>query len=157
MDISTRNACISSVLPHRPSSVLPSISLILYWQTAIQFDQLKNTRVARHWNGMMWNLVVKVWLCMNCLSYALQVCLLLSCLFANQISLINGSECLGSASISIRSGAFPNGGTTHCITRLRNRTSLSSRSCGRGPGRGPGVAMCFTSKCLLKASLNSAI
>ena len=32
MDISTRNGCISSMLPHRPSSVPPSISLILYWQ-----------------------------------------------------------------------------------------------------------------------------
>ena len=30
--------------------------------------------------------------------------------------LINSSECLGSASISIRSGAFPNGGTTQRIT-----------------------------------------
>ena len=45
--------------------------------------------------------------------------------------LINSSECLGSASISIRSGACPNGGTTHRITRFRNRTSHASRSCGR--------------------------
>ena len=35
--------------------------------------------------------------------------------------LINSSECLGSAPISIRSGAFPNGGTTQRITRFRNR------------------------------------
>ena len=67
--------------------------------------------------------------------------------------LINSSECLGSASISIRSGAFPNDGTTHRITRFRNRNSHTLRSCGRGPN----VAMCFTSKCLPKSSLNSAI
>ena len=67
--------------------------------------------------------------------------------------LINSSECLGSTSISIRSGAFPNGDTTHRITRFRNRTSHASKSCGRGPN----VAMCFTNKCLLKSSLNSAI
>ena len=54
--------------------------------------------------------------------------------------LINSSECLGSASISIRSGAFPNGGTTQRITRFRIRTSHTSRSCGRGPN----VAMCLT-------------
>ena len=60
--------------------------------------------------------------------------------------LVNNSECLGSASIPLRSGAFPNSGTTHRITRFRNRTSHASRSCGRGPN----VAMCFTSKCLLK-------
>ena len=81
------------------------------------------------------------------------VCSLLCCLFANQNFLINSSECLGSASISIRSGAFPDGGATHRITRFRNRTSHASRSCGRGPN----VAMCFTGKCLLKSSLNSAI
>ena len=34
--------------------------------------------------------------------------------------LINNSACLGSASISIRSGAFPNGGTIHRSTRFRN-------------------------------------
>ena len=67
--------------------------------------------------------------------------------------LINNSACLGSASISIRSGAFPNGGTIHRITRFRNRTSHTSRSCGRGPN----VAMCFTRKSLLKSSSNSAI
>ena len=67
--------------------------------------------------------------------------------------LINSSQCLGSASISKRSGAFPNGGTTQRITRFRNRTSHTSKSCGRGLN----VAMCFTSKCLLKSSLNSAI
>ena len=39
-----------------------------------------------------------------------------------QVFLINNSACLGSASISIRSGAFPNGGTIHRITRFRNRT-----------------------------------
>ena len=47
--------------------------------------------------------------------------------------LINNSACLGSASISIRSGAFPNGGTIHRTTRFRNRTSHESRSCGHGP------------------------
>ena len=67
--------------------------------------------------------------------------------------LINSCECLGSASISIRAGAFPNGGTIHRITRFRNRTSHESRSCGLGPN----VATCFTSKCLVKSSLNSAI
>ena len=63
--------------------------------------------------------------------------------------LINNSACLGSASIPIRSGAFPNGGTIHHITRFRNRTSHGSRSCGLGPN----VATCFTSRCLLNSSL----
>ena len=67
--------------------------------------------------------------------------------------LINSSEFLGSASISMSSDALQNGGTTHRITRFRNRTSHAPRSCGRGPN----VAMCFTSKCLLNYSLNSAI
>ena len=58
-----------------------------------------------------------------------------------------------SASISIRSGAFPNGGTTYRITRFRNRASHASKSFRRGPN----VAMCFTSKCFRKSSLNSAI
>ena len=52
--------------------------------------------------------------------------------------LIDSSECLGSASISIRSGAIPHGGANHRITRFRNRTSHASKSCGRGPN----VAMC---------------
>ena len=47
--------------------------------------------------------------------------------------LINNSACLGSASISRRSGAFPNGGTIHRVTRFRNRTSHESRNCGLGP------------------------
>ena len=45
--------------------------------------------------------------------------------------LINNSECLGSGSISTRSGACPNGGSTHRITQFRNRTSHESRSYGR--------------------------
>ena len=36
--------------------------------------------------------------------------------------LINNSACLGSASISIHSGAFPNGGTIHRIKELWSRT-----------------------------------
>ena len=67
--------------------------------------------------------------------------------------LINCSACLGSASISIRCGAFPNGGTIHRSTRFRNCTSHESKSCCLGPN----VAICFTSKCLLESSLNSAI
>ena len=66
--------------------------------------------------------------------------------------LIISSECHGSACISIRSGAFPNGGAIHRLTRFRNRTSHESRSCGRGPI----VAMCFTRKCLPKCYQNSA-
>ena len=46
---------------------------------------------------------------------------------------INNSACRGSASSSMRSGAFPDGGTLHRSTRLGNRTSHESRSCGRGP------------------------
>ena len=66
---------------------------------------------------------------------------------------INNCACLGSASISVRSGAFPNGGTIHRSTRFRNRTSHELRSCCLGPN----VAICFKSKRLLKSSLNSAI
>ena len=83
------------VPPHRPSSVPPSIWLILYWQTANQFDQLTNTRVASHWNDMMSNLVLP-----GVLTPLLFVC--------KPEFLINSSECLGSASISTRSSAFPN-------------------------------------------------
>ena len=43
---STRNVCISSVLPHRPLLVPPSLLLILYWPTAIQFNQRIGTRVS---------------------------------------------------------------------------------------------------------------
>ena len=46
VDTSTRNGCIFSVLPLQPLLVPPLISTILYWQTAIQFDQLMSTRVA---------------------------------------------------------------------------------------------------------------
>ena len=42
------NGCISSVLPHRPLSVPPSLFLTLYWQITFQFDQLTSTRVSWH-------------------------------------------------------------------------------------------------------------
>ena len=139
MDISARNECISSVLPHRPSSVTPSISLILYWQTAIQLDPAENTRVGWHWNDVMWNLVVKV-LFVHELSLVRSPGVFTPLLFVRKPEfLINNSESLGSASISVRCGAFPNGGTTQRMTRFRNRSSHTSRSCGRGPN----VAMCF--------------
>ena len=67
--------------------------------------------------------------------------------------LINSSGCLESASISRRSGAFPNGGTIHRGTQFRNRTSHGSRSCCLGPND----ATCFTSECLLKSSLNESV
>ena len=116
MEISARNECISSVLPHQPSSVPPSISLILDWQTAIQFDQLINTRVARQLERYdVESCGESLFVHELFLVRSPGVCtpLLLVC---KPEFLINSSDCLGSASISIRSGAFPNGGTTQRIT-----------------------------------------
>ena len=73
-------------------------------------------------------------------------------LFDCKPEFLNKSACLGSASISIRSGAFQKNGTIHRIPRFRHHTSHELRSCGLGPN----VAMCFTSECLLNSSLNSA-
>ena len=68
--------------------------------------------------------------------------------------LINSSECLGSASISItfwRLSKRRYNPSYHTVQK--SYFTHTSRSCGRGPN----VAMFFTNKCLLKSSLNSTI
>ena len=65
---------------------------------------------------MMWNLVVKSLIVLE-LSLVRSPGVSTPLLFVCKPEfLINSSACLGSDSISIRSGAFPHGGTTHRIT-----------------------------------------
>ena len=137
---------------HQPLSIPPSLLLILYRQIAIRIDQLTSTRL----------ITLERYDVASCdesftvrkLSLGRSPGVFIPLLFVcKPVFLINSSGCLGSASISRRSGAFPNGGTIHRGTRFRNRTSHPSRSCCLGPN----VATCFTSECLLKSSLNSAV
>ena len=120
MDISSRNGCISSMLPYRQSSVPPSISLILHWRSTD--ENASRMTLERYDVGSCGESLI-----VHDLSLGRSPGVFTPLLFVCKLKiLIENSECLGSTAISMRSGAFPNGGTTHRITQFRSRTSHAS-------------------------------